>query len=150
MPKQKPSMRAVAAAAAAERERQAAQRRRRIALGAGIGGLVLVVAIVVVVVLVTGKDDSAPPQSDVAIQLGCASCHTTDGSRAEGPTWQGLYGSTVTLADGSTVVADDAYLRRAITDPSAEIVAGFQDGMPPKPVTDAQLDQLIAFLKTLA
>jgi cytochrome c1 len=151
MPKQKPSMRAVAAAAAAERERQAAVRRRRIAIGAGIGGVVLVVAIVVVVVLVSGKDDSAaPPRSDLAVQLGCASCHSTDGARAEGPTWQGLYGSTVTLADGSTVVADDAYLRRAITDPGAEIVSGFQDGMPAKAVTDAQVDQLIAFIKTLA
>ena len=50
------------------------------------------------------------------------------GTRATGgvgPKFVGLYGSQVTLDDGSTVVADDAYIRRSITDPDAQRVAGY-------------------------
>ena len=46
-------------------------------------------------------------------------CHKVEGAGI-GPTWVGLYGSTVTLDDGTTVVVDDAYLHRSIEDPSAQ------------------------------
>ena len=61
----------------------------------------------------------------IARERGCAGCHGADFSGGIGPSWVGLYGSTVTLEDGSTVTADDAYLTRAIEDPSAERVADF-------------------------
>ncbi len=87
----------------------------------------------------------------VATSKGCATCHTADGSDGAGPTWKGLAGSTVTLADGTTVTADDAYLRRAITDPRAEVTKGFANVMPAdSKLTDAQVDQLIAYLHDLA
>jgi cytochrome c2 len=59
----------------------------------------------------------------------CSGCHSLDGSAGAGPTVAGLAGGTVTLADGTTVTADDAYLARAITDPDAEIVNGYQKGV---------------------
>ena len=59
----------------------------------------------------------------------CSSCHSLTGSNGVGPTVKGLAGSTVTLTDGSTVTADDAYLAKSITDPDAEIVKGFQKGI---------------------
>jgi cytochrome c oxidase subunit 2 len=150
MPKAKPSMRQVAAAAAAERARQESVHRRRLLVGVG-AGVAAVVAVIVAVVLASGGagHEQPAPRSELAAQLGCASCHTTDGSRAEGPTWQGLYGSIVTLADGTSVKADDAYLRQAIVDPSSQIVAGYTGGMPAKQLTDSQVTQLIAFIRTL-
>ena len=60
---------------------------------------------------------------------GCMSCHSLDGAAGVGPTVKGLAGSRVQLADGSTVTADDAYLAKAITDPDAEIVKGYQKGI---------------------
>ncbi|MGR5326026.1 c-type cytochrome, partial [Vibrio sp. DNB22_17_1] len=45
---------------------------------------------------------------------GCVACHTINGSPGVGPTWKGLYGSTQTMADGSTATADEAYLRAFI------------------------------------
>lgn len=83
-------------------------------------------------------------------QRNCTSCHRLDGRRWVGPTWKGVAGKAVTLADGGTVTADDAYLSRAITDPDAELVAGFGRGsMPKQPFTAAQVADIIAYLKTL-
>jgi cytochrome c oxidase subunit 2 len=57
-------------------------------------------------------------------------CHTADGTSHIGPTWAGLYMSTVPLEDGSTVVADDAYVTESIMDPEAKIHEGFPPVMP--------------------
>jgi len=62
-------------------------------------------------------------------QYACASCHSLDGDDGTGPSFKGLAGSTVTLAGGKTVEADAAYLERAITDPDAEVVKGFNAGL---------------------
>lgn len=67
---------------------------------------------------------------DVAARHGCLACHTLDGRRHVGPTWAGLYGRTVTLSDGSRVLADEAYLTESMMDPRAKIVQGFQSLMP--------------------
>src|SRR5699024_7811677 len=41
---------------------------------------------------------------------GCIACHTSDSKRTVGPGWGGLFGRQVTLADGSSRVADRDYL----------------------------------------
>jgi cytochrome c oxidase subunit 2 len=61
---------------------------------------------------------------------GCFSCHSDDGSRLVGPSLRDVAGSTVTLADASTVVADDAYLRDSILHPQRQLVRGFGPAMP--------------------
>ena len=44
------------------------------------------------------------------------------------------------FADGSTVVADEAYLTESIVDPAAKVVQGFQPGIMPKyGLTEAQI-----------
>jgi cytochrome c oxidase subunit 2 len=80
---------------------------------------------------------------------GCKACHSIDGSPLIGPTWLGLFGSTVELADGSSVEADETYLTQAIQDPNSQIVAGFNPGMPELPLTDLQVKDVIEFIKTL-
>jgi mono/diheme cytochrome c family protein len=84
----------------------------------------------------------------------CSGCHSLDGSAGAGPTVAGLAGSTVTLDDGTTVTADDAYLAKAITDPDAEIVKGYQKGIMTGAVSGFGLDgkpgdvaALVAFIK---
>jgi cytochrome c oxidase subunit 2 len=87
-----------------------------------------------------------------AADLGCATCHRPDGSGL-GPAMGGIAGSTVTLADGRRVVADDNYLRESIVNPSAKIVQGYPNPsiMPPFQglVSEEQIMQLIAYIKTL-
>lgn len=85
----------------------------------------------------------------VANSNGCASCHGNDGQGGVGPKWIDLAGSDVELADGRVVVADDEYLRRAIVDPSAEIVAGFALQMPENGLSDAEVADVIAYIREL-
>jgi cytochrome c oxidase subunit 2 len=83
-------------------------------------------------------------------QLGCQSCHQGD-TGARGPTLAGLFNKKVTLADGSTVVADDAYLRESILDPQAHVVAGYQPIMPTFKglVSEEGLLELMTYIKSL-
>jgi cytochrome c oxidase subunit 2 len=86
----------------------------------------------------------------LAVQNGCRGCHTVDGGAGTGPTWFHLYGEPVQLADGSTVTADDAYIKESILDPQAKLVAGFESVvMPTYDFTDEQIADIIAYLKTL-
>ncbi len=82
-------------------------------------------------------------------QLGCASCHTGNDQRA--PDLEGVYGGKVTLADGRTLTAGDAYLERAILDPRADVVKGYMPIMPSYRgvITARQTSALIAYLKTM-
>jgi cytochrome c oxidase subunit 2 len=86
----------------------------------------------------------------LATQNGCLGCHTVDGSALIGPTWFGIYGSQVKLSDGSTVNVDDAYIKESILNPQAKIVSGFETQlMPTFQLTDAQISDIIAYIKTL-
>ena len=85
---------------------------------------------------------------------GCTICHSADGSRMVGPSFKGLFGSTVELTGGSTVKADDAYLRQSILDPNSQIVKGYAPNlqMPidfTKLLTDEQVNDIIEYIKTL-
>jgi cytochrome c oxidase subunit 2 len=88
-----------------------------------------------------------------AAQFGCAACHSVDGSKIVGPTWKGLYGHDVTLSDGSTVKADDAYILESITNPNAKIVQGFAPNLMPQTygtqLTKEQLNDILEYIKSL-
>jgi hypothetical protein len=88
--------------------------------------------------------------------LGCVACHSTDGSTLAkvGPSWKGLFGSRRSLADGTTTVANEEYLRESIHLPTARIVRGFESsdtGMPSYEgvITEPQVESLILYLKTI-
>jgi cytochrome c oxidase subunit 2 len=81
---------------------------------------------------------------------GCVACHTADGSPGAGPTWKGLYGNTRPLSDGSNVQADEAYLKRSIREPQAQVVKGFPPIMPKVEMTDEELGALAAYIESLS
>ena len=80
---------------------------------------------------------------------GCVACHTIDGSPRVGPTWKGLHGKTETMADGSTALVDEAYLRSFIRDPQARHVKGFPPVMPKIELSDEELAALVAYIQSL-
>jgi cytochrome c oxidase subunit 2 len=88
-----------------------------------------------------------------ATQFGCVACHSQDGTVIVGPSWQGVFGSEEDLADGSSTLVDEAYLRESILDPNAQVVGGFAPGIMPQNfaelLTDEQIDQIIAFIESL-
>jgi len=99
------------------------------------------------VAAVTGSPEEQGRQ--IAESQGCMGCHSIDGSPGVGPTWKELTGRTEELADGSTVIVDDAYLVESIVAPNATIVAGYPPIMPAYQLDDAQLAALIAYLNSL-
>jgi len=48
------------------------------------------------------------------------------------------------------MVADEAYLFESIRDPAARIVAGFSVQMPRNALTDDEVDEIVAFIGSLA
>lgn len=105
-----------------------------------------------------GSDGAGPELTDlgeegrsIALQngSGCAACHGADGAGRVGPAFVGLFGSTVPLEDGSTVVADREYLARSIRDPGAEIVDGYNVQMPPNNLTDDEIDAVVQWIVEL-
>src|SRR5436309_777027 len=62
-------------------------------------------------------------------QLACVTCHLADGS-GRGPSLVGLFGSTVTLDNGTKVVADESYVRESILASQAKTVKGYEHIMP--------------------
>jgi cytochrome c oxidase subunit II len=83
-------------------------------------------------------------------QLACVTCHIANGT-GRAPSLNGLFGAKVLLADGSTVTADEAYIRESIVQPKAKIVAGYQPVMPTFQglVTEEQIQNLTAYIKSL-
>ena len=82
--------------------------------------------------------------------LACHTCHLEDAS-GRGPSLHGVFGSQVKLSDGSTTVANEAYLRESILNPQAKLVAGYQPLMPTFQglVNEEALMALIEYIKTL-
>jgi cytochrome c oxidase subunit 2 len=83
---------------------------------------------------------------------GCLGCHTTDGSKKVGPTFKGLYGRKVAVVtDGKerTITADEEYIERSIKHPKADITKGFPPVMPTLPVTEEEIEDIIAYIRTL-
>ena len=86
---------------------------------------------------------------ELAQSRGCVACHSVDGKPSVGPTWLGLYGKTETLVGGATVKVDDAYLKKSIVEPNAQVVQGFQPIMPPSNLNEREIDAVIEYMKTV-
>ncbi|MGH8383137.1 c-type cytochrome [Pseudomonas sp.] len=95
-------------------------------------------------------DDLAAQGQRLAESLGCLACHSVDGSKGVGPSWQGLYGTTVTFADGTSIKADEGYIKDSVLNPGAKIVKGYPAVMPAFAPSDKELNALIAFIKSKA
>ena len=98
----------------------------------------------------TGEGTPAQQGEKLFQQLACSSCHLASG-QGRGPRLQGVFGSTVELADGSKIVANEDYVRESILNPRAKVVAGFQPIMPTFQglVSEEQVLQLVAYVRSL-
>jgi cytochrome c oxidase subunit 2 len=87
----------------------------------------------------------------VAVQQGCFKCHSVDGSRHIGPTFQDLWQRREKLSTGEVVTADEAYLTRSMMDPAAQVVAGYQNVMPSFQgrMTPPEVAAVVEYLKSL-
>ena len=101
----------------------------------------------------SGDDADLSPQAQsgrsVIRDNGCSSCHGANGQGGVGPAFEGLYGTEVTFEDGSTAIADDAYITESIKDPGAKKVEGYRVPMPANNLDDDQIADVIAFIRAI-
>jgi cytochrome c oxidase subunit 2 len=84
------------------------------------------------------------------LKLQCITCHSAN-AQARAPVLEDLYGRTVPLRNGRSVVADDGYLRESILYPEAKVVQGWEPIMPTfkGQVNEEEMIQLLAYIKSL-
>lgn len=98
-----------------------------------------------------GEGSLADRGNSLFQDLACNTCHLESG-QGRGPTLSGIFGKPVELADGSTVIVDEAYLRESILNSQAKIVRGFQPLMPTFQglISEEGLVALIEHIKSLS
>ena len=87
------------------------------------------------------------------VDAGCKACHSVEESiKLNCPTWDGLWGAERQFVDGTSAVADDAYLEQSIIQPDARIVQGYRNVMPSYKgqLTNIQLFGLTQYIRSLS
>ncbi len=142
------------------RRRQEQQRRRRQTRITFILSAVVVAGIAVLIAVGSGGGGGgggpqlsglAQEGKSLAVQRSCVGCHGRNGeggANHTGPPWVGLYLSTVSLADGGSVVADEAYLVESILQPELKQTLGWGQ-MPEASLSADDLRAIIAYIKEL-
>jgi cytochrome c oxidase subunit 2 len=96
-------------------------------------------------------DDTLAAQgADLFRSKGCSGCHAASAT-VHAPPLEGLFGSTVPLQDGTTVIADAQYIRDSILLPHAQIAAGYPAIMPTfqGQLSEDEVLKLIAYVESL-
>jgi cytochrome c oxidase subunit 2 len=111
-------------------------------------------------------DENAPPPKEVAApppaqqpaglvalnHHGCLTCHSTDGRAGVGPTFRGLFGQRVEIMSGGrvrTAEVDEAFLRRGLLQPGSQRMKGYPAVMQRVDLAPGELDQIVAYIKSL-
>ena len=86
---------------------------------------------------------------------GCIACHSFDGKKMVGPTFKGIYGSTVEVTSNGAsrkIKADSIYLKSSILEPNLDIVVGYPPGVMKSYkgiITDKDIQLINEYLKTM-
>lgn len=104
----------------------------------------------------TGSDENGGARNtgeSLVREKGCLGCHSTDGSKSVGPTFQGIFGREVTVereGKTQTLSADEEYLRESIHEPKAAIVQGFPPVMPSfADLSEEELKAIVDYIREL-
>ena len=98
-----------------------------------------------------GKDQL--PGFELLKNNSCIGCHSTDGSRLVGPSFKDIFGQerlVETPLGEKKVIVDKVYIKRAIIDPDAELVKGYNKGLMrtyKDVLKEEDLDKIVEYLK---
>jgi cytochrome c oxidase subunit 2 len=85
-------------------------------------------------------------------EKGCFACHSTDGTPRVGPSFKGLFGKkeeVISGGKGETVVVDEAFVRKFISEPNVVHIEGYPPIMPKISMSDEELTALVDYIKSL-
>ncbi len=88
-------------------------------------------------------------------QKGCIACHSSNGTKGVGPSYKGIFGHKVTVETNGKereITVDEAYIKKSILEPEADVVKGFVKGSMVSykgQLTDEQIDKIVEYIKTL-
>jgi cytochrome c oxidase subunit 2 len=100
---------------------------------------------------ITGESTSGAQAGEALFaKLNCSACHVA-GAGHVAPSLDGLFGQSVTLDGGKTVIADEEYIRQSILFPHEKIVEGYEPVMPSfeGQVNEEEISSLVAYIKSL-
>ncbi len=86
---------------------------------------------------------------------GCVGCHSLDGTIIVGPSFKGLFGSSIIVnTDGieRTLTVDEEYIKSSIYEPNKDIVKGFNTGLMKSYkdiIKEEDIVKINGYLKTL-
>ncbi len=87
--------------------------------------------------------------------IGCIACHSVDGSAMTGPSFKGAFGHDVTVITGGkerTFKVDEAYIKKSILEPNADLVKGFNANLMQTykdQLSDQEITDIIEYMKSL-
>jgi cytochrome c oxidase subunit 2 len=121
----------------------------------GMGGRVIVMKPTDYQDWLSGNANQVSPVEagrELYTNLGCATCHGANSEGGRCPPLVGLFGKQVALTGGTSVTANEEYIRESILNPAAKVVAGYPLIMPTYQgqLTEEQLLQLVTYVKSLA
>ncbi|MEI7503395.1 MAG: cytochrome c oxidase subunit II [Paludibacter sp.] len=86
---------------------------------------------------------------------GCIACHSINGTKAVGPSFKGLYGSSIEVSTNGVshkITADSAYIESSIYEPNKDVAVGYPAGIMKSYkgiVTDKEIKLINEYLKSL-
>jgi len=86
---------------------------------------------------------------------GCIACHSIDGSKAVGPSFKGLYGSSIDVITNGVnhkITADSTYMESSIYEPNKDVAVGYPPGIMKSYkgiVTEKDIKLINEYLKSL-
>jgi len=105
--------------------------------------------------LANGGQSSAPMSMEQAgakvyAKVHCDNCHGKE-DNLHAPSLYGIYGKRRVFADGTSLIADNEYLRESIVQPYNHITAGYGQTMPAyqNQLSEVDLINLVAYIKSL-
>jgi cytochrome c oxidase subunit II len=87
--------------------------------------------------------------------IGCAACHSVDGSSLTGPSFKGVFGHEVTVITGGKerkLTVDETYVKHSILEPNADVVKGFNANLMQTykgQLSDKEIANVVEYIKSL-
>ncbi len=87
-------------------------------------------------------------------KMACIGCHSP-GTRTDGlygPPFKNLFGSIREFNDGTSVKADEAYIRESILEPNIKVAKGYEAEMPSflGILNDNDIESIILYIRSLS